>query len=321
MRLDIKMNHCQLVIIGAGPHGISLAKMAQERGISCVIIEKKNPCQLARDLPDDLEFATEGPALGLDMNVQSILAKEFVDYYDAYIKLHNLTVWTEQEVVKVDKKKYYSSGKSYELFLTSTTDHDVESSNVVIATGHFSTPRKLGAPGEEFALHRVNKEPNYDKDIVVIGSGNSAANAIIRNAEDNSVYWVIRGELDTSTIFYKWRDQVETLIKSGKITVISNTLIDEFTIGSCITQGGVINADLFYVLIGYDTDHSVGDLYGVTPGNKDVNTCETNIPGVYLFGSLADECQVGGCYKRVMLSDSKILGEQLLSHIVASRNK
>ena len=47
-----------IAIIGAGPNGLSLAKYAQESGLSCIVLEKESKiCYNIKRLPNNFIFA------------------------------------------------------------------------------------------------------------------------------------------------------------------------------------------------------------------------------------------------------------------------
>lgn len=306
-----------LIIFGAGPHGIELCKMAKDKGIKTAVIDTDRVCSLARKLPDDLVFASQGASLGLDLEVDTITTKEFTDYYDDYIKKHQLEV---HENMSYD---YAWWDKHNKHFVITLYDQLIYATNVVIATGAFSKPRRLGVAGEdgESVQHKIYNEETSGKQVLVVGSGNAAALSIIRAAKDNNVIWATRKKMNLEKIFALWRGDLQKLVESGKVTALEECRVLDLSDNQAKLSNGVLMGfDIASINIGYTKNTQALEIFNIPMRDgsviKDPYTCETKVPGVYVFGSLAEYCQVGGCHKIVTLSDAKILGKQVLDHII-----
>jgi len=309
---------CDILIIGGGPHGLNLCKMAEDYGLSAAVVEKNRICNLARSLPPDLDFASDHNAIGFDSKDESITVKRFLEYYKNFVEDNNLSVFEESSIISVSR--------SCDGFLAKTDDRAFLSKKVVLATGMFSSSKKLGVPGEggSNVFHKIEEKASSGKNIIIVGSGNSAANAILRAARDNNVTWLVRRQFDASRIFYKWRSNLEEVVLSGQVSVIENSSPIRFLGNSCYHTKGELLFDKAYILIGYNTDFSVFKKFEIIEKAieiKDKQTCETNVEGVYIFGSLAGRCTIEGQSKVVVLSDSKALGNQVLGHISMNLDK
>jgi cation diffusion facilitator CzcD-associated flavoprotein CzcO len=99
---------------------------------------------------------------------------DLVEYLERYAEVHNLDVRTGVEVDRVDRE-----GDGW---IVRTSDGDFEADRVIVATGYNKHPFLPDWPGmESFSgdvLHSAyykNPEPYRDKDVLVVGTGNSGA--------------------------------------------------------------------------------------------------------------------------------------------------
>ena len=92
---------------------------------------------------------------------------------------------------------------------------------MVIATGYYDTPRPLGVPGADLpkVSHYFREPfPFFDQDVVVIGGGNSAADAALTIWREGARVTLVHlfDELDTGV--KPWvRPDVEGRIRDGTI--------------------------------------------------------------------------------------------------------
>src|SRR5207244_4158281 len=93
---------------------------------------------------------------------------------------------------------------------------------VVLATGQRGNARKLAVPGEDrdTVFHRLYSPKHYrDEDILVIGGGNSAVEAVLALCEHNRVTLSYRGQ-EFIRVFKDNRRKLTAARESGQIKVI-----------------------------------------------------------------------------------------------------
>ncbi|MCL5671301.1 MAG: NAD(P)-binding domain-containing protein, partial [Acidobacteria bacterium] len=102
--------------------------------------------------------------------------------------------------------------------------------HVILATGQRGNPRKLGVPGEEQerVYHRLYSSKEYrGENILIVGGGNSAAEAAITLSEHNPVTLAYRGDQ-----FYRlFKDNsglLEDAAVSGRLKTCLNSTVLEF---------------------------------------------------------------------------------------------
>jgi len=149
-----------LIIIGAGPAGISAAVYASRQKLKLLLVSKDIGGQVAKKAVDIENYA----------GFEKISGPDLVELYKKQIKFNDLEI-TYEEITSIKKEEN-------KFALISSTGKNYEAISVIIATGAQS--RKLNVPGEEeFEGKGVSYCSLCDgpifkqKEVVVIGGGNN----------------------------------------------------------------------------------------------------------------------------------------------------
>jgi len=170
--------------------------------------------------------------------------------------------------------------------------------SICIATG--SERRKLGIPGEEKFIGRgvsycaTCDGPFYkDKSVCVIGGSDSAAKEALFLAQSvNNVYIIYRGEEIRAEPINKRRvydnDKIEIIYKTKIVEIKGDT-----TVKSVIFDNGKeFEVDGVFIEIGSIPKSELANHIGVETNEKGeikINRkSETNVPGIYAAGDVAD---------------------------------
>src|SRR4029078_3969919 len=179
--------------------------------------------------------------------------------------------------------------------------------NVLFAIGAMEIPRHLHVPGEDLPKvhHRfVEPYPYVRKEALVVGGGNSAAEAALFLSEEGARTTMAIWREDWENRDPKagamkhWvRSPLEREIAEGRLRVILYKQIDENTddsvrITTDTDESKTIPNDVVFVLVGSDADLTLLKKLGVkTESGKltevpvyDPETFETNVPGIYVAG-------------------------------------
>jgi putative flavoprotein involved in K+ transport len=170
-----------LVIIGGGSAGLATAALLRERGLEPLVLEAgPEPGAAWRNRYDRLRLHTPRllsglPGLRIPRRYGRWVARDdLLEYFHAYVERHNLEVRTGVQVDRIDQ-----DGTNW---LLETTQGTIVAKHVIVATGYNGAPYLPDWPGREAftgeLLHSdayVNAEPFRDRDVLVVGAGNSGA--------------------------------------------------------------------------------------------------------------------------------------------------
>jgi thioredoxin reductase (NADPH) len=181
-----------LIIIGAGPAGISAALNAKKHGLKFLLLDQDTLGGTVFTFPRKKIVMTSPMDLPLYGKIKlfETTKTELLDLWQTVLKKNNITV---QENSKVE-----SILKENDIFRVATLKGEqYASSRVLLAIGRRGTPRKLGIPGEmmEKVAYRL-LEPGEitDKHVIVVGGGDSAVESALLLADQNHVILSYRGE-------------------------------------------------------------------------------------------------------------------------------
>ena len=213
-----------VIIIGGGPAGYTAALYAARAGLDTLVVEKMGAGgQMAlTDIIDNYPGFDEGiDGISLGMKMQA--GAERFGAQSAYA-----------EVLSVELEK--------EIKILHTTDGDMHSKTVIIATG--ADPRKLGVDGEDALVGRglhycAHCDGRFykDKTVMVVGGGNSAASdALYLSHLAKKVIVVHRRDSLRATKIYH-----EPLMNAENVEFIWDSVIDEFVVDKRLVGARVKN--------------------------------------------------------------------------------
>ena len=211
-----------LIIVGAGPAGISASLRAIENKLRYLTLEQdeiggtvaKYPRQkLVMTSP--VEFPMYGKFKKTELSKEHLLA-----FWDMVLNRSDFNCETGAKVEQVVKS---DDG----VFTIKTAANEYRSRAVILALGKTGTPRKLGIPGEELpkVMYRLIEADHYvNKRILVVGGGDSAVEAAMGLASQvgNKVTLVYRSA-QFSRIKDRNAKRIEEFMKKGRVEVLFET--------------------------------------------------------------------------------------------------
>ena len=303
-----------LLIIGAGPAGLSAADAAAREGLSYVVIEKATIANTIRQYPvGRTMFSTPNELEMRDDSLHPIREKptreELLSHYIHFVLDNDLRINTAEEVMDVTRESDDGFAIRTRLltFQGNNQERTYHARTILFAIGAMEYPRRLNIPGEDLAKvhHRfVDPYAYVRKEALVVGGGNSAAEAALFLSEEGARTTMAIWREDWENRDPKagamkhWvRTPLEREIDEGRLRVILYKQIDEITNDSVrlTTEDGeskTIPNDVVFVLIGADADLTMLKKLGVKtePGKLtevpvyNPETFETNVAGVYVAG-------------------------------------
>ena len=224
-----------LIVVGAGPAGISASLRAIEHKLKYLTIERDEVGGTVAKYPrqklvmtSPVEFPMYGKFKKLQLSKENLLA-----FWDMVLNRADFNVSTGEKVEDVKKG---DDG----LFTVATVNNHYRARAVILALGKAGEPRKLGVKGEDLpkVMYRLIEADHYiNKNILIVGGGDSAVEAAmgLANQSGNKVTLSYRSER-FSRIKERNAKRIEEYAKSGKVKVIFNSNPVEFTPESVILE-------------------------------------------------------------------------------------
>jgi thioredoxin reductase/Pyruvate/2-oxoacid:ferredoxin oxidoreductase delta subunit len=209
-----------LIIVGAGPAGISATLQAKKLGLKAITLEQDTLGGTVYSFPRSKIVMTSPMDLPLFGKVKLTETKksELLGLWQKVLHANNLSI---KENAKVD-----SISKHGEHFkVTLQTGEELLSKAVLLAIGRRGTPRKLNVPGEERekVTYRLLEPENIQgENILVVGGGDSAIEAALALADQNHVTLSYRGEA-FQRIKPKNSEKIQQAVSEEKVTVLFNS--------------------------------------------------------------------------------------------------
>jgi putative YpdA family bacillithiol system oxidoreductase len=294
-----------LIIIGAGPAGLSAAEVAEREELSYLVIEKGTIADTIRKYPvGRTMFSTPNEVEMQPGSLQPLKEKptreELLSHYIHFVLDNNLRVNTDEKVEDV-------TGDIAGGFTVRTNKSAYKAARVLFAIGAMEFPRRLNVKGEDLdKVHHLFVEPYpyVRKNALVVGGGNSAAEAALFLSEEGARTTMAIWREDWENRDPKagamkhWvRTPLEAEIAAGRLRVVLYKHVDEIgekdvTLTTESGESMTIANDVVFVLVGSDADLSVLKRLGVKtePGKLtevpvyDPETFETNVRGIYVAG-------------------------------------
>ena len=320
-----------IAVVGAGPCGIAVGIAARERGLGCALFDRGGVTQGMMDHPTyttyfsgpeklelaDVPFTTAG---------DKPTRREALRYYRKVVAYFGVDVRQYEEVLAIE-------GQRGDFRLRTRRQDGSEqvhrARSVVIATGYYDTPRRLGVPGEDLpkVVHYFKDPyPYFEQDVVVVGGGNSAADAALTVWREGARVTVVHlfDELDRGV--KPWvRPDIDNRIAEGSIPALWRHRVVEVRWREVVVESldtgerRVLPNDWVLAMTGYVPDPVLLRSLGVPIDPQtgipahDPATMQTAVPGVYLAGVVA----AGYDANKIFIENGKLHGPLIAASVAA----
>ena len=271
-------NKYELIIIGAGPAGITAAIYAARKKMDFAV--------LTTNIGGQVAFSSE---IENYLGFQYITGEELTVKFQEHLERHKFELKME-EAQKVEREDA--------LFRVRTEVGNYLGKTVIIATGR--KPRELEVPGEaEFKNRGVTYCATCDGplfeglNVAVVGGGNSALEAVLQLIKiAKRVYLLVRSKMRADPVLVekaKASDNVEIWADTRVVEIFGDKMVTGIRAqrngkeiqlpvqGVFVEIGSVPKSDI----VGFVGKNRRGEIV--------VNSkCETNVPGLFAAGDVTD---------------------------------
>lgn len=321
-------NNFDILIIGAGPVGLSCGIEAVKRKYSHLIIEKGCLVNSIFHYPANMTFFSTSERLEIGevpfvSHGDKPTRREALEYYRRVKSAWELNVHTYETVVRILETK-----EGYKVF---SDKGEYKCKKIIIATGFYDKPNYLNIPGEDLpkVKHYFNEAHPYAYlKLIVVGAANSAVDVALETYRRGSeVTMVIREDRIKDNVKYWVKPDIENRINEGAIKAYYNSelvKINEKSAEIKTPEGTVeIENDFVFAMTGYHSDFEflkksglkISDSEDKTP-LYDLETYESNIKGIYLAGVVCGGMDTG----KFFIENSRFHAVNIFDHIDSLKN-
>lgn len=248
-----KSEHHDVIIIGAGPAGISASLTAKQNKLKFVTLEQDSLGGTVFTFPRAKVVMTNPMELPLHGNVKlfDTSKQELLDLWTSVLEKNNIEIQEHQKVESI----VALSDDQFEV--KTSTGETYQGSNVIVAIGRRGSPRKLNIPGEDsskVAYRLLDSEQIHGQKIVVVGGGDSAVESAMLLMDNNQVVLSYRKD-KFARIKSKNQEKIQEAIESDKLKVIFNSNLKEIREKEVLLIGDTnmemsLSNDLVYIFAG-----------------------------------------------------------------------
>jgi thioredoxin reductase (NADPH) len=320
-----------LAVIGAGPCGIAVGVAAREAGVSCTLFDRGAITQAMLDHPTYVTYFS-GPeklevgGLPFTTSGDKPTRREALRYYRKVAEYFRLRVRQYEEVTGVER----AAGEFRLRTLTRDgQERTTRARCVVVATGYYDHPRRLDAPGADLPKVRYwfgEPYPYWDQDVLVVGGGNSAADAALLCWREGARVTLVHLFDGLDRGVKPWvRPDIENRIVEGAIPALWRHRVAEVRPREVVVEpldgGGrrVLPNDWVLAMTGYEPDAGFLEGLGIrvhpvtAVPEHDPATMETNVPGLFVAGVVVS----GHDANKIFIENGKLHGPPIARAVAA----
>jgi thioredoxin reductase (NADPH) len=317
-----------LAIIGGGPCGLATAISAQRAGLSAVVIEGEAVVSTIAHYPLYVRFFSTAEKLSLgDMPfviaTEKPTRRDALAYYRAVVRHFRVNLRQYERVTSIEKN---AAGFVLKSVPRDGLTHETHAKAVVVATGYFGSPNYLRVPGEDLPhvshIYREGHEA-FDQDVVVVGGGNSAAEAALDLWRSGARVTLVHFGPTFDKKIKPWvlPDFVNRM-KEGSIGARWDSRVARIENDAIVISGPdgeeTLPATFVYVMTGFapkvdllrDTGVPINPTTGIPA--HDPQTLETEVPGIFIAGVVV----AGFDANKVFIENGRYHGDKIVARIL-----
>jgi bacillithiol disulfide reductase len=320
-----------LLIVGGGPCGLAAAISAQRAGLVPLVIEGAAVVSTITHYPTYVRFFSTAEKLSLGdlpfiVATEKPTRRDALAYYRAVVRHFRIPLRQYERVTAIERD---GDGFVVQSDSRSRGERRTHAKAVVVATGYFGSPNYLHVPGEDLPhVSHVYREGHeaFDQDVVVVGGGNSAAEAALdlwrSGARVTLVHfgptfdkkikpWVLPDFVNREkegSIAARWDSRVTSIERNA--VLITSPRGEER-----------LKADLVYVMTGFAPNTDLLRAAGVPidpvtgiPAH-DPETLETSVPNLFIAGVVV----AGFDANKVFIENGRYHGDKIVARILGKQ--
>lgn len=322
------------VVIGGGPCGLAASIAMQRAGVSNVIIERDCLVSGIAAYPTEMSFFSTAERISIGGVPFSIATpkptrRDALAYYRTVAQHHGVTVHQYETVERLEQLA--SEGWRVTSRNRFGVSRVLETSAVVMATGYFGLPNRLGVPGESLPhVHYrfVEGHMAFDQDVVVVGGANSAVDAALELYRAGARVTLVHFEGALDPKVKPWvRPDMDGRVKDGAITLRLNARVVSIT-GEHVEidvegRRERLPAQHVFTMLGYmpetgllrQVQAPIDALTGVP--THDPATMETPLDGLFIAGVLA----AGFDANKTFIENGRFHGDLIVARILEKQQQ
>lgn len=213
-----------LIIVGAGPAGISASLSAAKYNLKFLTLEQDSLGGTVFNFPRAKIVMTAPMDLPLWGKVKLVETSksELLDLWKNVLSKNNIVVNEQEKVIEIVKQN--------DLFIVKTNHDHYTARGVLLAIGRRGSPRKLDVPGEEkekVFYRLLEPELIHGKNVLVVGGGDSAVEAAMLLADENNKVTLSYRSETFSRLKPKNHERINDYIKKKRIKVLFSSIVKE----------------------------------------------------------------------------------------------
>lgn len=315
-----------LIIIGAGPIGMTCAIEAKRAGLTALMIDKGMLINTLFHFPTNMTFFSTSLLLEIGdvpfvSHDEKPTRREALEYYRRVYSSWDLDAKFYETVKNVSKTDDH--------FTVLTDQSSYQSKAVVVATGFYDLPVLMNVPGEDLpkVLHYYDEpHPYIDQKVVVVGAANSGCDVALELWHKGAdVTMVIRDAEINDRVKYWIKPNIENRIREGSIKAyFSSTVksIAEKTIEINTPEGSLtLDNDFVLAMTGYQPDFSFLEKIGIGTADDEEKgllynpeTHEASTSGLFVAGVVCGGLKTN----KFFIENARDHADKIIRHYLAT---
>lgn len=300
-----------VAIIGAGPIGLELAVCLKRAGVDYIHFDARQIGYTMTWWPRNTPFFSTTERLAIagvpiqNNHQQRITGEDYLAYLRGVVEQWDLAVNTYEPVIGLE-----AAGDGFVLTTDSRRgEQRYHARRVVVAIGDMHGPNRLGIPGEDLphVSHYFRDPHDYFRTrLLIVGGRNSAVEAVLRcwRAGADVTISYRHAQFDERRVKHWLLPDLHAQIEAGTIKFLPETVPVAITpthVDLAPTRNGQASdgdpwahpTDFVLLNSGFRGEQQLLEQAGVELRGEnrvpvcDTATMETNVPGLYLAGTVA----------------------------------